>query len=44
MKTLDSVLEEGEGHAEVEEGGSKHVSADSGGTIEMEMGGGHDRG
>ena len=44
MKTLDSVLKEGEGHAEVEEGGSKHVSADSRGTIEMEMGGGHDRG
>ena len=44
VKTLDSVLEEGEGHAEVEEGGSKHVSADSGGTIEMEMGSGHDSG
>jgi hypothetical protein len=44
VKTLDSVLKEGEGHAEVEEGGSKHVSTDSGGTIEMEMGGGHDRG
>ena len=44
MKTLDSVLKEREGHAEVEEGGSKHVSADSGGTIEMEMGGGHDPG
>jgi len=44
VKALDSVLEEGEGHAKVEEGGSKHVSADSGGTIEMEMGGGHDRG
>ena len=44
VKTLDSVLKEGEGHAEVEEGGSKHVSADSGRTIEMEMGGGHDSG
>ena len=44
VKTLDSILKEGEGHAEVEEGGSKHVSADSRGTIEMEMGGGHDRG
>ena len=44
VKTLDSILKEGEGHAEVEEGGSKHVSADSGGTIEMEMGGGHDPG
>jgi hypothetical protein len=44
VKALDSVLEEGEGHAEVEEGGGKHVSADSGGTIEMEMGGGHDSG
>ena len=44
VKALDSVLEEGEGHAEVEEGGSKHVSADSGGTIEMEMGSGHGSG
>jgi len=44
VKTFDSVLKEREGHAEVEEGGSKHVSADSGGTIEMEMGSGHDRG
>lgn len=33
VKTLDSALKEGEGHAEVEEGGSKHVSADSGRTI-----------
>jgi hypothetical protein len=41
VKTLDSVLKEREGHAEVEEGGSKHVSADSGGTIEMKVGGGH---
>jgi preprotein translocase subunit YajC len=30
--------------SEVEEGGSKHVSADSRRTIEMEMGGGHDSG
>ena len=44
VKTLDSVLKEGEGHAEVEEGGSKHVSADSGRTIEMEMGSEHDSG
>lgn len=44
VKTLDRVLKEGEGHAEIEEGGSKHVSADSGRTIEMEMGGGHDSG
>ena len=44
VKTLDGVLKDGEGHAEVEEGGSKHVSADSRRTIEMEMGGGHDRG
>jgi hypothetical protein len=44
VKTLDSILKVGEGHAEVEEGGSKHVSADSRRTIEMEMGGGHDRG
>jgi hypothetical protein len=44
VKTLDSLLKEREGHAEVEEGGSKHVSADSGGTIEMEMGGWHDPG
>ena len=41
VKTLDSILKEGEGHAEVEEGGGKHVSANSGGTIEMKMGGGH---
>ena len=44
MKALDGVLEEGEGHAEVEEGGSKHVSADSRRAIEMEMGSGHDSG
>jgi hypothetical protein len=44
VKTLDSVLKEGQGHAEVEEGGSKHVSADSRGAIEMEMGDGHDSG
>ena len=41
---MDSVLKEREGDAEVEEGGSKHVSADSRRTIEMEMGGGHDPG
>ena len=44
VKALDSVLEEGEGHAEVEEGSGKHVSADSRRAIEMEMGGGHNRG
>jgi hypothetical protein len=44
VKTLDSVLKEREGHAAVEEGGGKHVSADSGGTIEMEMGSGHGSG
>ena len=44
MKALDGVLEEGDGHAEVEEGGSKHVSADSRRAIEMEMGGGHNLG
>ena len=37
-------LEEREGKTEVEEGGGKHVSANSGRTIEMEMGGGHDGG
>jgi len=41
VKTFDSFLKEREGQAEVEEGGGKHVSADSGGTIEMEVGGGH---
>ena len=41
VKTFDSVLKEREGHAEVEEGGGEHVSANSGGTIEMKMGGGH---
>jgi hypothetical protein len=44
VKALDSVLEDRKGYAEVEEGGSKHVSADSRRTIEMEMGGGHDPG
>jgi hypothetical protein len=44
VKTLDSVLKEGQGHAEVEESGGKHVSADSRGAIEMEMGDGHDSG
>ena len=44
VKTLDGVLKDGDRHAEVEEGGSKHVSTDSGRTIEMEMGGGHDSG
>ena len=44
MKALDGVLEEGEGHAKVEEGSSKHVSADSRKAIEMEMGGGHNLG
>jgi len=44
LKTLDSVLKEGQGHAEVEESSSKHVSADSRRAIEMEMGDGHDSG
>jgi len=44
VKTLDGVLKEREGDAEFEQGGGKHVSADSGGTIEMEMGSGHDLG
>jgi hypothetical protein len=44
VKTLDSVLKEGQGHSEVEESGGKHVSADSRGAIEMEMGDGHDSG
>jgi len=44
LKTLDSVLKEGQGHAEVEESSSKHVSADSRRAIEMEMGSGHDSG
>jgi hypothetical protein len=44
VKALDSVLKEREGHAEVEEGGSKHVSADSRGAIKMEMGDRHDSG
>jgi hypothetical protein len=41
VKTFDSVLKEREGHAEVEKCGGEHVSANSGGTIEMKMGGGH---
>ena len=41
MKSSDGLLEEREGKTEVEEGGSKHVSANFGGTIEMKMGGGH---
>jgi hypothetical protein len=44
VKAMDGVLEEGEGHAEVEEGGGEHVSADSRRAIEMEMGSGHDSG
>ena len=44
MQSGNGLLEEREGKTEVEEGGSKHVSADSGGTIEMEMGSGHDSG
>jgi hypothetical protein len=44
VKTLDSVLKEGQGHAEVEESGGEHVSADSRRAIEMEMGSGHDSG
>jgi len=41
VKSGNSVLEEREGNTEVEEGGGEHVSANSGGTIEMKMGGGH---
>jgi len=41
VKTFDSVLKEREGHAEVEKCGGEHVSANSRGTIEMKMGGGH---
>jgi len=41
VKSSDGLLEEREGKTEIQEGGSKHVSADSGGTIEMKMGGGH---
>ncbi len=41
MQSSDGLLEERERNTEVEEGGGEHVSADSGGTIEMKMGGGH---
>jgi hypothetical protein len=32
-------LKEGEGNTEIQEGGSKHISTDSRGAIEMKMGG-----
>ncbi len=41
MQSGNSLLEERERNTEVEKGGGEHVSADSGGTIEMKMGGGH---
>ena len=41
MQSGNGLLEEREGKTEVEEGGGKHVSANSGRTIEMKMGGGH---
>lgn len=41
MKSGNGLLEEREGKTEVEEGGGEHVSANSGRTIEMKMGGGH---
>jgi hypothetical protein len=41
VQSSDGLLEEREGKTEIQEGGGKHVSADSGGTIEMKMGGGH---
>ncbi len=41
MKSGNGLLEEREGKTEIQEGGGEHVSADSGGTIEMKMGGGH---
>ena len=44
VKALDGVLKERERDTEVEQGGRKHVPADAGGAIEMEVGGGHPRG
>ena len=41
VEALDGVLKERERDAEVEEGGSKHVPADAGGAIEMEVGDRH---
>ena len=41
MQSGNGLLEKREGKTEVEDGGGKHVSANSGGTIEMKMGGGH---
>ena len=37
-------LEKRERDSEIQQGGAEHIAADAGGTIEMEMGGGHDRG
>jgi hypothetical protein len=44
MKGGDSFLEKVEGDPQIQQGSTEHVSADSRRTIEMEMGGGHDRG
>jgi hypothetical protein len=41
VQSGNGLLEERERNTEIQEGGSEHVSADSGGTIEMKMGGGH---
>lgn len=44
LKGGNRLLEKRKGNAEVEEGGAEHVATDAGGTIKMEMGGGHGRG
>jgi len=41
VQSSDGLLEEREGKTEIQKGGGEHVSADSGGTIEMKMGSGH---
>ena len=41
VQSSDGLLEEREGKTEIQKGGGEHVSANSGGTIEMKMGGGH---
>jgi hypothetical protein len=41
VQSGNGLLEERERNTEIQEGSGEHVSTDSGGTIEMKMGGGH---
>ena len=41
LKGGDSLLKDRQGHSQMEKGGAKHVAADAGRAVEMEVGGRH---